>query len=138
MPGFIKIAAVYANIDYCGAAFYTAQTALGNNLRKLRGSFFSQKFYLRKLHKHEFFWKQGTGNKGVGIIIGEYPPGVFFKGSQIFGQKIRSLKFLEENLRGLKSVSKFDQFFFQNFYWKIQIQTFEGLKKPCSNFTIQQ
>ena len=26
-------------------------------------------------------------DKGADIINGEYPPGVFFKGSQIFGQK---------------------------------------------------
>ena len=39
-----------------------------------------------------------------------YPPGVFFKGSQIFGQKNKGLKFLREILRGLKSISKFDQF----------------------------
>ena len=49
--------------------------------------------------------------KGVDIFNGEYPPGVFFKGSQIFGQKIRGFKFLGENLRGLKSISKFDHFF---------------------------
>ena len=48
------------------------------------------------------------------MIKGEYPPGVFFKGSQIFGQKIRGLKFFVENLRGLKSILKFD-LFFQNF-----------------------
>ena len=47
------------------------------------------------------------------IINGEYLPGRFFKGSQIFGQKIRDLKILVENLRGLKSISKFDQFFFK-------------------------
>ena len=41
------------------------------------------------------------------IINGEYPPGVFFKGSQIFEEKkIRGLKFIGENLRGLKSISK--------------------------------
>ena len=34
-------------------------------------------------------------------------------GSQIFGEKIRGLKFLEENLRGLKIISKFDQIFFK-------------------------
>ena len=39
--------------------------------------------------------------KGVDIINGEYPPGVFFKG----------LKFLGMKIRGLKSNSKFDQFF---------------------------
>ena len=35
---------------------------------------------------------------------------------------LRGLKSLGENLRGLKSISKFDHFFFQNFYL-----TFEGL-----------
>ena len=50
---------------------------------------------------------------GVDIINEEYPPGVFFKGSQIFGQKIKGLKFLGENLRGLKLISKFDHNFFK-------------------------
>ena len=59
-----------------------------------------------------------------GTLFGEYPPGVFFKGCQIFGEKIRGLKFLGENLRGLKSISKFDQIFSKfPFFWKIQIQT---------------
>ena len=49
------------------------------------------------------------------IINREYPPGVFSKGSQIFGQKIRGLKFLEENLRGLKSISMFGQNVFKIF-----------------------
>ena len=47
------------------------------------------------------------------ITNGAYPPGVFYKGSQIFGQKIRGLKILGGNLRGLKSISKFDRNFFK-------------------------
>ena len=51
--------------------------------------------------------------------------------------EIRGLKFLGENLRGLNSISKFDQFFSKfPFFWKKQIQTFEGLiyysKTPAS------
>ena len=51
--------------------------------------------------------------KGVDIINRKYPPGVFFKGSQIFGQKNKGLKSLGENLRGPKSISKFDQIFYK-------------------------
>ena len=79
------------------------------------------------------------------IINGEYLPGRFFKGSQIFGQKIRDLKILVENLRGLKSISKFVQFFSSKFpfSWKIEVQTFESLvycsKPPApTSLTAQQ
>ena len=60
--------------------------------------------------------------KGVDIFNGEYPPGVFLRGLKFSDKKIGVLKFLGEKLRGLKSISKFDQFIFQNFYF-LQIQT---------------
>ena len=71
------------------------------------------------------------------IIDGEYPPGVFLRGLKFSDEKIRGIKFLGENLRGLKSISKFVQFFSTfPFFWKIQVQTFEGLvycsKTPAS------
>ena len=47
------------------------------------------------------------------IINGEYPLGVFLRGLKFSGKKIRDLIFLGENLRGLKSISKFDQNFFK-------------------------
>ena len=47
------------------------------------------------------------------LLMGNARRGVFFKRSQIFGQKIRGLKYLGENLRGLKSISKFDLIFFK-------------------------
>ena len=41
---------------------------------------------------------------------------------------LRPLKCSPKNLRGLKSISKFDQISFKiSIFWKIQIQTFEGL-----------
>ena len=36
-------------------------------------------------------------NKGVDIINGEYPPGVFLRGLKFSGKKIRGLKFLVKN-----------------------------------------
>ena len=60
------------------------------------------------------------------IINGEYPPGVFFKGS-FFEKKIRGLKFVGENLRGLKSISKFDQFFVKICIFLEDTETFQGL-----------
>ena len=53
------------------------------------------------------------GFKGVDMINGEYPPGVFLRGLKFSGKKIRGLKFLGDNLRGLKSISKFDQNLFK-------------------------
>ena len=41
----------------------------------------------------------------------KYPPAVFLRGLKFSDKKIRDLKFLRENLRGLKSLSKFDQIF---------------------------
>ena len=40
--------------------------------------------------------------KGVDIINGEYPPGVFLRGLKFSDKKIRGFKILVENLRGLK------------------------------------
>ena len=45
--------------------------------------------------------------KGVDIINGEYPHGVL-RGLKFSDKKIQSNKFLGENLRSLKSISKFD------------------------------
>ena len=49
------------------------------------------------------------------IINREYPPGVFFKGSQIFGQKNKGSEIFRRKfkIRGLKSISKFEQIFFK-------------------------
>ena len=52
-------------------------------------------------------------NKGADIINGEYPPGVFLWGLKFSGKRIRGPKLLGENLRGLKSISKFEQNFFK-------------------------
>ena len=46
--------------------------------------------------------------KGVDIINGEYPPGVFLRGLKFLAEEIRGLKFLGENLRGHKLISEFD------------------------------
>ena len=62
-------------------------------------------------------------HKGVDIINGEYLPGVFFKGSRIFGQKNKGSQSFRRKLKGLKSISKLDHIFFKI---SIQIQTFEG------------
>ena len=48
------------------------------------------------------------------IINGEYPPGVFFKGSQIFGQKIKGSQIFRRKFNGSQMyISKFANFFFK-------------------------
>ena len=41
-----------------------------------------------------------TQSKGAAIINGEYPPGVFFKGSQIFGQKNKGSQIFRRKFKG--------------------------------------
>ena len=50
-------------------------------------------------------------SKGVDIMNGEYPPGVFLRGLKISDEKIRGLKFLRENLRGLNQFQSLTTFF---------------------------
>ena len=38
--------------------------------------------------------------QGVDIINGQYPPGVFFKGSQIFGQKNKGSQIFRRKFKG--------------------------------------
>ena len=60
--------------------------------------------------------------------MGNTRPECFLRGIKFSDYKIRGLNFLGENFRGLKSISKFDQFLFKIYiFWKIQMQTFEGL-----------
>ena len=66
--------------------------------------------------------------RGWSFLMGNTRPECFLRGLKFLEKKIRGLKFLGENLRGLKSISKFDQFFSKFLlFWKIEIQTFEGL-----------
>ena len=57
--------------------------------------------------------------------MGNTRPECFLSGLKFSDNKIRGIKFLGEILRGLKSISKFDQFFFLkiSIFWKIQTQT---------------
>ena len=41
-----------------------------------------------------------SSSKGVNIIDGEYPPGVFFKGSQIFGQENKGSQIFKGKFKG--------------------------------------
>ena len=51
--------------------------------------------------------------------MGNTRPSVFY-GVTFSDKKIRGLKFLGENLRGLKSISKFDQNFFKiSIFWEV-------------------
>ena len=75
--------------------------------------------------------------RGWTLLMGNTRPECFLMGLKFSEKKIRGLKFLGENLRGLKSISNFNQFFFKiSIFWKIQIQTFEGViycsKTPAS------
>ena len=45
--------------------------------------------------------------------MGNTRPECFLSGLKFSGKKIRDLKFLGENLRGVKSISKFGQNFFK-------------------------
>ena len=53
------------------------------------------------------------------IINGEYPPGVFFKGSQIFGQKNKGSQIFRGKFKGSEINFKDFPFFFQNFHFFI-------------------
>ena len=53
--------------------------------------------------KNEHFLKMKTrlfDTKGVDIINGEYPPGVFFEGSQIFEQKNKGSQLFRRKFKG--------------------------------------
>ena len=77
-------------------------------------------------------------SKGVDIIIGEHPPGVFFEGSQIFGQKNKGSQILRGILKGSQINFKVWPNFFSKspLSWKLLIQIsqkllqFQRSKKP--------
>ena len=72
----------------CTTPLLDGDLALRNPLREVADFFIGR--HGEKFHIY----------KGVDIINGEYPPGVFFKGSQMFGQKNKGSQIFREKYEG--------------------------------------
>ena len=57
----------------------------------------------------------------MGIINGEYPPGVFFKGSRIFGQKNKGSQILRRKFKGSQINFIVWPHLFQNSHWFLKV-----------------
>ena len=69
------------------------------------------------------------------IINGEYPPGVFFKGSQIFGQKKKGSQIFRREFKGSQINFKVCPIFFQIF---ISLEDTDQTSQNRYNFRNQE
>ena len=58
------------------------------------------KIHLTWLELDQFCLQAEPNNLGVDIINGQYPPGVFFQGSQIFGQENKESQIFRGKSKG--------------------------------------